>query len=156
MYLFTLLILSALLPATVLSKDLKMDQTYQATNVSVSINRPVQEVYKFMSDPLNMPKWAAGLAKSSFVKAGDSWVTESPMGKVKVKFAPENEFGVVDHDVTLPSGEVNHNPLRVVKNNLGSEVIFTLLRRPGMSEADFENDRKMVEKDLKTLKSVLE
>ena len=84
------------------------------------------------------------------------WVADSPMGKVKVKFVEDNTFGILDHDVTLPSGEVNYNPLRVVRNNKGCEVTFTVFHLPRMSEADFSRDAKQVEKDLQKLKSVLE
>lgn len=78
------------------------------------------------------------------------------MGVVKIKFSEKNHFGVVDHDVILPSGEVNHNPLRVVKNGEGSEVIFTLYRLPRMSDEDFERDARMVEGDILRLREVLE
>jgi hypothetical protein len=38
------------------------------------------------------------------------------MGRVTVTFAPRNDFGVLDHDVTLPSGETVYNPLRVISD----------------------------------------
>lgn len=39
--------------------------------------------------------------------------------------------------MTLPSGETVHNPTRVVPHGKGSEFVFTLIRRPGMSDAQF-------------------
>ena len=78
------------------------------------------------------------------------------MGKVKVRFAPENKFGVLDHDVTVPDGKIFHNPLRILKNHDGSEVVFTLYRMPETSEKEFEKDADQVLKDLKKLKSILE
>jgi len=127
---------------------------YPARHISVSIPKSSETVYKFVSDPMNMPKWAAGLSKSTLTKSGEDWIAESPMGKVKVRFAPQNNLGVVDHDVTMPSGEVVHNPLRVQKNGKGSEVVFTLYRRPGVSDQEFEADAKAVTKDLETLKNL--
>jgi len=56
------------------------------------------------------------------------------MGRVKVKFAAHNQFGVLDHDVTLPSGVKVYNPMCVFPNNDGSELVFTLYRRPEMSD----------------------
>jgi hypothetical protein len=47
--------------------------------------------------------------------------SESPMGKVQVRFAAGAEHGTFDHDVTLPDGKTFHNPLRVLKNDEGSE-----------------------------------
>jgi len=78
------------------------------------------------------------------------------MGKVKVKFVDKNPYGVMDHDVTLPSGEIVHNPFRVLKNSSGSDVVFTLFRRPEMSDEEFNRDRELVRKDLQRLKSILD
>lgn len=99
---------------------------YKAEHISQSIERDWRDVYDFASNPENLPQWASGLSRSSIRKSGEVWVADSPMGEVKIKFAERNDYGVLDHDVTLPSGEVNHNPLRVVKNGSGCEVIFTL------------------------------
>jgi len=130
--------------------------TYPIRQISVSIERTAAEVYRFVANPENLPKWAGGLSQSTLEKEGDHWVADSPMGKVKVKFAETNAFGVLDHDVTLPDGEVNHNPLRVVPNQQGCEITFTLFHLPRMSEAEFEADAQQIEKDLKKLKSILE
>ena len=130
--------------------------TYPAKQISISINIKPAEVYSFLCEPTNLPKWAYGLSQSNMKKEGEYWVTESPMGKVKVKFCEKNSMGVVDHDVVLPSGEVNHNPFRVVRNGEGSEVIFTLYRLPKMSENDFKRDTEFVISDLQRLKTVLE
>ncbi|MFS4459595.1 SRPBCC family protein [Bdellovibrio sp. HCB2-146] len=129
---------------------------YPVKHITVSINRSPAAVYEFIANPENLPQWAQGLSRSSIVKSGDSWIADSPMGKVKIKFAEKNNFGVVDHDVTLPSGEVNHNPMRVVPNGQGSEVLFTLFRLPKASDKDFNEDAKMVEGDLQRLKALLE
>ena len=73
-------------------------------HISIGIDRPAGEVYDFAADPLNLPKWAAGLAGSRVEYEGEHWFTESPMGRVTITFAPRNDFRVLDHDVTLPSG----------------------------------------------------
>lgn len=130
--------------------------TYPAKHISISINRSVNDVYQFVSNPENMPLWAAGLSKAKLQKSGDDWIADSPMGKVKVRFAEKNKFGVLDHDVTLPSGEVNYNPLRAVKNGDGTEVIFTLYRLPKVPEGAYEKDINAVQKDLEQLKRILE
>jgi len=128
---------------------------FKSLHISVSINRPVDEVYEFASNPENLPRWAAGLSGSIKNVNGD-WIAESPMGSVIIKFAERNAFGILDHDVTLPSGEKVYNPMRVFPNNDGSELIFTLYQRPGVSEQMFAEDAKMVAKDLEKLKSLLE
>jgi hypothetical protein len=78
------------------------------------------------------------------------------MGTVKVKFAEKNKFGVLDHDVTLPSGVKEYNPMRVLPNKDDNELVFTLYRRPDVSDQEFAEDAKSVEKDLAKLKTLLE
>lgn len=62
----------------------------------------MSEVYDFAAGPLNLPRWAAGLTSSKVERDGQQWFTESPLGRVTFTFAPRNDFGVLDHDVTLP------------------------------------------------------
>jgi hypothetical protein len=128
----------------------------RSRHISIDIARPMSEVYDFAADPLNLPTWAAGLAGSKVERDGQRWFTDSPMGRVTFTFAPRNGFGVLDHDVTLPSGQVVHNPLRVISDGDQCEVVFTLRQRPDMSDEEFERDADAVADDLATLKSVVE
>jgi uncharacterized protein YndB with AHSA1/START domain len=129
--------------------------TFKSVHISVSIDRPADTVYEFASNPENLPKWAAGLGDSIKNVDGD-WIAESPMGRIKVKFADKNKFGVLDHDVSLPSGTKFYNPMRVFPNNDGSELIFTLYRQPDMSDQMFAEDADAVTRDLRKLKTLLE
>jgi hypothetical protein len=112
-------------------------------------------VYEFASDPENLPKWAAGVS-GSIKNVNGEWIAESPMGMVKIKFADKNKFGILDHDVTLPSGETFYNPMRVFPNKSGSELIFTLYQRTGMSDRDFRKDEEQIKADLEKLKALVE
>ena len=128
----------------------------QSRIIHLSVEKPWSHVYDFTSDPQTMPRWAAGLA-GGLRPQGEDWIADGgPLGEVRVNFAPTNEFGVVDHVVTLPDGLKVYNALRVTPNGSGAEVSFTLLRLPGMTDEDFERDAQMVRADLETLKSLLE
>ena len=129
--------------------------SFKSRHVSISINHRADEVYEFASNPENLPKWAAGISGSVNNVNGD-WIAESPMGRVKVKFADKNRFGILDHDVTLPSGETFYNPMRVFPNKDGSELVFTLYQRPRMSDRDFRNDEEQIKADLEKLKALIE
>lgn len=100
--------------------------------LAVSIGRAPADVHAFVSDPRNLPRWAAGLDPT-----------------LRVRFAETNALGVADHWVTLPDGSEVHVPLRVVANGGGSEVLFTLFDPS-------PEDVKLVERDLQTLKTALE
>ena len=81
---------------------------------------------------------------------------DSPLGRLHLRFAPPDAFGVLDHTVTLPDGAEVDVPMRVVPNASGSEVLFTLFRQPAMSDEDFERDAGLVAADLATLKRLME
>ena len=86
---------------------------------------------------------------------GDALVADSPMGEVVVRFVPRNDFGVADHDVTLPSGETVNNPFRVLAHPDGAEVLFTV-RQLAMGDEEFERDCRLVAADLDRLAALLE
>ena len=67
-----------------------------------------------------------------------------------------NDFGILDHDVTLPAGSTVHNPMRVIPNGDGCDVVFTVHRRPGMSEADLAADVDAVTADLAALRTLMQ
>ena len=129
---------------------------HDVQHISVYIARRPAEVYEFASDPRNLPRWAAGLARSEVRRDGDAWVVDAAFGRARVRFVERNSFGVMDHDVTLESGVTVHNPMRVVPKGEGSEFVFTLIRQAGMSDTQFAEDKAAVQNDLKTLKALLE
>lgn len=127
----------------------------RSRHLSVVIAAAPESVYAFASEPGNLPKWAAGLVEAEVKRVGDVLEVTSPMGQVTVRFVPPNDLGVLDHDVTLPTGATVTNPLRVLAHPEGSEVVFTL-RQLDLSDADFDKDTAMVEADLARLKALLE
>jgi hypothetical protein len=129
--------------------------TSESRHISESVDRRADEVYDYASDPANLPQWAPGLG-SAVEKVAERWFVATPMGRVGFAFVPRNEYGVLDHDVTLPTGEVVYNPMRVIADGNGCEVVFTLRRRPGMSDEEFARDADAVAADLSRLKRVLE
>lgn len=128
---------------------------FPARHLSIAVARPFSEVYAFASNPAHLPRWAAGLS-SNIRQEEEDWVADSPMGQVRIRFAAPNPYGVLDHVVTLPTGAALQVPMRVLANNAGSEVIFTLFRLPDMSAEAFEADARLVMEDLERLKALLE
>jgi hypothetical protein len=118
----------------------------KSRHIGVWIDATPDAVYALASDPAELPRWAAGLA-------------DPALSDAVVDFAPQNEFGVLDHEVRLPSGEAVYNPMRVIPGGpgeTGCEVVFTLRRRPAVTDAEFEADAAAVAADLETLRGLLE
>lgn len=126
----------------------------ESRHVSVFVNRPAIEVYRYAADPNNLPDWAAGLA-SGISQQDGRWFADSPMGRIEIKFAGENEFGVLDHEVITPDGTATYNPMRVMPAGEGCEVIFSVRRR-GMTDAELDRDAAAVLADLQSLARILE
>jgi hypothetical protein len=130
------------------------DPIIRSRHVSQVIECPPERVYEFAANPDNLPRWAAGLAQSHVERDGDTLVVDSPMGRVTVRFTARNDLGVLDHDVTLPSGATINNPVRVLAHPNGSEVLFTV-RQIDLSDEEFDRDTAMVAEDLERLRALV-
>jgi hypothetical protein len=123
--------------------------------ISEWIDRRPADVYDYASNPANIPDWAPGLG-NSVENVDGVWFVETPSGRVGIAFVERNTFGVLDHEVTLQSGDVIYNPMRVVPDGDGCEVVFSVRRLPGTTDEEFARDAAQVQADLARLKHVLE
>jgi hypothetical protein len=120
------------------------DTTRTSRHISVWVSAAPDAVYAFASDPAHLSRWAAGLA-------------DPALGAADVEFARPNDFGVLDHVVTLPSGESFYNPMRVIPaGDSACEVVFTLRRQRGMSDEQLDADTAAVTADLRRLRELVE
>lgn len=127
----------------------------ESQHISTYIERPAAEVYAYASNPANVPDWAAGLGGAIEERDG-RWFADSPMGEIEVIIVPENPYFVLDHEVRLADGTSFDNPMRVIADGTGCEVVFTLRRRADQTDDDYEADATAIRTDLATLKRLLE
>lgn len=123
-------------------------------HVSHVIAATPEAVYAFASDVDNLPRWASGLAQGDIVRDGERLIVDSPMGRVEVRFVEQNSFGILDHDVTLPSGATVTNPFRVLSHPDGAEVVFTV-RQLNLDDAEFDRDIAAITADLERLATLV-
>jgi hypothetical protein len=129
----------------------------ESRHVSIWIDTSPAVAYAYVSDPSNLPEWAAGLSNGAVRQVDGTWVVSSPMGEATVEFAPENSFGVADHSVRT-DGQRFYNPMRIVPDGESEnrcEVIFTVRRMAGVSDADVDADAAAVAADLRKLREIL-
>jgi hypothetical protein len=150
-----LIVIVALSAAGLSANNHRTMTTHEVKSVSISINRPPDEVYRYLANGQNFPQWAPNFCRSIKKIGSGEWIADTTMGALKVRFVPDNEFRVADHYVTLSSGEEIQNPIRVLPNGTGSEVVFVVFRRAGLSDEEFRADWGTVQKDLEALKRVL-
>lgn len=127
-----------------------------ARTYSISIGHEWRALYERIWRPDFFPKWASGLAESDLRKDGDHWLADGPEGPIRIRFTPYNDYSVMDHFVETGNGHTVYVPLRVVQNGDGAEVMLTLFRQPEMDDQRFAADAKWVNRDLKSLKTMIE
>ena len=127
----------------------------KSNTISISIKRDHKTVYEFISNLENLPRWASSTFPS-IKEINGEWLIDTPQGQNKVRLSERNDFGILDHYVKLPSGVEVYIPMRVVKNNDGSEVMVTVFQTKEMTNKVYEEDLQTVKKDLNHLKTVIE
>ncbi|MBB5686893.1 polyketide cyclase [Sphingobium boeckii] len=127
-----------------------------ARTYSVSIERNWKALYEQIWHPNFFSKWAIGLSESQLREEGGHWIDDGEDPPLKFRFSPHNDHGVMDHWVDAGDGEIVHVPLRIVENGDGAEVMLTLYRQPDMDDERFSRDAKLIMRDLKALKNLIE
>jgi hypothetical protein len=127
----------------------------KSKTINTSIQSSPKTVYDFVSDLRNLPKWAPSTFPS-IKEVNGEWLVDTTGGQNKVMPTERNNFGILDHNVQLASGEEVYIPIRVVKNGDGSEIMLTIFQTPEMTAEVFAGDLNVVEKDLGHLKAIIE
>ncbi|MCE7874106.1 SRPBCC family protein [bacterium CPR1] len=125
-------------------KGLRRSRTH-----SVSIPRSPHEVFSFLTEVENWPRWAV-LTVRRVRRDGEGWVFEGVEGELALTAISRPEVGLFDYE--LGGWSV---AMRVLPNGDGSEVVATFLQPEGMQEREFEQAVNVRERELKALKVVL-
>ena len=139
-------------------KQTNEDKTVQSRVITQRVACEWRRAYALAADPARLPDWASGLARSALVRDGDHWTVKTPeSGDARMRFAPPNDFGVLDHWVAPEGVPEVYLPFRVIGVAPGAcELQFTLLRQPHMDDAAFERDAEWIARDLQSLRRLLE
>lgn len=123
--------------------------------ITLSIARPCDEVFTFLAEPGNYPSWAA--ITGPFSKVSDGvYGAETDSGPRLIRFIADRRYGILDHAVYVEGDVPRFDPMRVVPNGAGTELIYTFLQRDGMDADQFASTVEWIRTDLMTLKSLLE
>jgi hypothetical protein len=129
---------------------------YQSHTISIEIARPAKDVYEFLVEPRNFPKWVGGI-EPGFTQIGpNEWSGEMAMGERIVRFCERNRFGVLDHAMFAKGTEPMITPMRVVPNGDDCLLTFTFFRRGAMTDEQFASAVEWMTTDFLALRSLLE
>ena len=128
----------------------------ESTTISITVHHDWKRLYEEFWRPEAFLRWASGLSDASLQNIDGQWKANGPEGPITIDFTGHNDFGIMDHRVLLSEGQQVYVPLRVIENGEGAEVMLTLFRQPGMSDAKFTEDANWVRRDLERLKELNE
>jgi len=104
---------------------------YHSRTISITIDQNWLDIYEAYWRPQDFPKWASGLSRSILTHDGVRWNAEDPDGSVNIRFTGHNQFGVMDHYLSVNDGPEIYVPLRVIQNGDGAEVSAHLVSASG-------------------------
>ena len=128
--------------------------------LTVDIAAPFQAVMSELTNPMLHPTWATAFFEGDAEKTSETEVRVSiPQlgGASRMQVNTNSEFGVIDIFLA-PVGEEFGKPLpvRVIENDDGATVLWTLSQFPGMPDEVFASGCVSMQSELKNLKSKLE
>lgn len=123
----------------------------------VAIDAPSDQVFAFIAEPSNLPRWAKAFTRAD----GRTAKLETPEGAVEIELRTDASLdaGTIDWTMTFPDGAVARAYSRVTPDAARSIYAFVLMPPPVPLEAlegAFETQRKTLAEELVRLKSVVE
>ncbi len=122
--------------------------------VSVSIMRKPEDVYEFISDLNNWPKFSDFAKKLENIQG--KWITHTDQGDIEIIPHFNKKLLLLDSVCVLASGEEQFIPYRVVKNGEGSELIMTNYQGKTSSDEDYQQQLQWMKDELENVKRLLE
>ncbi|MDN5216356.1 SRPBCC family protein [Fulvivirgaceae bacterium BMA12] len=126
---------------------------------SIAINANPDQVFEFIAEPTNVPKWAIGFSAVD----GETAMMETPNGKMKIgmKMYANSELRTVDTVMTMPDGSIGKAFSRITENDNGESAVFTfVLMAPPVPleemEGTLEEQKKQLKEELQLLKKIIE
>ncbi|MFI6150916.1 hypothetical protein [Streptomyces sp. NPDC051109] len=125
---------------------------------TVTIERPVADVFAFLADATNWPSWAivnVNVKAIEHTNEPDWWLMTTPHGPARLRIRGNAELGILDHDYVEDQASWQV-PARVVANGAGAEFMITFFQPPAFTDVFFDEQVALVDTELATLKRILE
>ena len=122
---------------------------------TITIEAPRANVFAFLADAANLPRWAPNFA-TAVRPDGEGWIVEQGGSEVRLRLEASAELGTVDLHVTPPDGRTRTVFGRVLPNAGGAEFLFTMFHSDSRSDADIARQNAEVREELRLVKALCE
>jgi hypothetical protein len=124
-------------------------------SVAVTLEAGVKEVFEYLSDPENLPRWATEFARELRFEAGRYTVVNG-LGEFLFQIDADEATGVIDMYAGPSADELALFPTRVVPLPGGrSAYTFTMFQSPGMPDDLFESQYQSLLRELENIRREL-
>ncbi len=123
---------------------------------SVFINCSPQDVFAFLANGENWPKFAIHNIFAIRPGAEGDWIIETPRGPGRLRLKAVATFGIIDHEFIDAQEGRWEVPARVVAAANGAVFMMTLTKPEPMPESDFYTGMRLLDEEMATLKNLLE
>ena len=127
-----------------------------AHTVTIGIERPARDVYRFLTSVQALVEWLQ-LGAFTVQEGGDPRLLEfeTDRGTVKIDMTADNQ-DVLDYGHWQDGQPLRKGAVRVLQHGEGCVLVHTGLQQPGVSAEAFVSEQTWIETDLQVLKSLLE
>ncbi|QNE16735.1 SRPBCC family protein [Kribbella qitaiheensis] len=125
----------------------------RAETRTISIAATPSEVFDFVADARNLPRWAPGFAPT-IEPSGDEWVVDNGTDQLRLIVRGSREHGTVD--ILRAQDHRVGGFTRVLPNGDGSEYQFTIFFPAGTPETAVADQLKIIEDELQAVRKFCE
>jgi hypothetical protein len=120
---------------------------------SVRLDGSRADVFAFISDAENLPRWAVGFARA-VSSDGDGWIVRTAHGTIRLRLAANAAAGTIDYYMAADGGPEAVAYSRVLAVGDGAEYVFTQVQPPGMPDAAFDGQVQALAEELVILRAI--
>ena len=124
--------------------------------VTAVLNAPKEDVFAYLSEIDNLPRWATEFARELRFEDGKAKVVNG-LGEFYFSIDADVETGVIDMYAGPSEGELMLFPTRVVPLPAGrSAYSFTMFQAPGMPDDLFESQHASLQREFENIRREVE
>jgi len=113
------------------------------------------DVFAFLADPENLPRWAVGFCRAIRRDGEDRWIIETPSGsELSVRYASHSALGTIDFHMRMAPGAKAVAYSRVMPTGDGAEYVFTQFQSADMPDAVFDGQVSALTEELRVLQAI--
>jgi hypothetical protein len=125
----------------------------RSETVTAVLDAPARDVYEYLSNVENLPRWATEFARELTWRDGEA-VVRNRLGEFVFRIEADPETGVIDMLAGPTSEKLAIFPTRVVELTRDKTAFsFTMFQQPGMPDELFESQHASLQREFENIRA---